>query len=57
VLGQFPYAGLVPRRATGDGRHPKTFTIRDLEVDVANGGFRSGSGTCHPDLRTVTPTR
>ena len=27
VLGRFPYAGPVPRRATGDGRHPKTFTI------------------------------
>jgi integrase len=26
VLGRFPYAGPVPRRATGDGRRPKTFT-------------------------------
>ena len=27
VLGRFPYAGPVPRRATCGGRRPKTFTI------------------------------
>ncbi len=27
VLGRFPYAGPMPKRTTGDGRHPKTFTM------------------------------
>ena len=31
VHGRFPYAGPMPRRATSDGRHPKTFTIHVIQ--------------------------
>jgi hypothetical protein len=34
VHGRFPYAGPMPRRATSDGRHPKTFTICAIEEPV-----------------------
>lgn len=30
VLGRFPYAGPVPRRATFEARRPKTFTKADM---------------------------
>jgi hypothetical protein len=33
VHGRFPDAGPVPRRAAGDGRRPKTFTIHDILDD------------------------
>ena len=43
VLGRFSYAGPMPRRATGDGRHPKTFTTSVVQ--------RSRGGAPKADMR------
>jgi hypothetical protein len=58
MLGRLPYAGLVPRRATGDGRHPKTFTIygapnsftRALGAEIPHGRF------CRPGRMDTEPS-
>ena len=45
VLGRFPYAGPVPRRATFEARRPKTFTMAAIQTGGTVFPKRSFMGT------------
>ena len=53
MLGRFSYAGPMPRRATGDGRHPKTFTISVVLPEARAALERTGARFPEQDRRFV----